>query len=620
MFLFSDIAALCLKLRPIIFEPPRPKDTKFTLNGIPISVKILKAVQFILRNTVDSKNIECIDLTGCKGFFTIISNHASFFKINNFYNVKSLLLDSCSLKEMPIVENLRHLKTMSVNDNSITQVQRNFRSATLEQLECKGNAIELLDLDPFENVPNLIVLSVGNTKFLGDLVFKKAWHDKHRLQVKVDGKCRCSLIIPLADIIDPLSNVQSKDKKSKNRILSKLIYANYNLIKEVIHISPINNVTDTQKALGLLIHEINPSKCISELNLSDHKDLYTFITHSGLNDILKSKPLFVISRLILSNIGLTAIPSALHYLKCIETLDLSKNLLTTVENIDSNEKLQFLMLQDNPIETITVPENLISTLTRVEFGSTLTKYISDSLVCSNVGLEGSTEEYYQYLILPPAAYLLDVNFRNRYLEDKPSIIKKIHNKDDRKNAYLHVAEVEKDIPTELDFSGDVSIQDRIDSLVNQPNMTVIVKLVLQHCQINCLPSISNLVNIHQLDISRNALENIDSLESESLQWLSVSKNPIPTVHLNAGKVPALTYLECGSEVTQFISLIVLRRVGCRELTVNVIEQFRSSLVLPSWQMLSDQSHSPLQDLLHSCFQKKEINLSYIDNWENRSQA
>ncbi|WP_196889023.1 leucine-rich repeat protein [Aureivirga sp. CE67] len=76
-----------------------------------------------------------------------------------------------------------------------------------------------------------------------------------------------------------------------------------------------------------------------------------------INDLLKENPIFGVSDSVLdlSNQGLTSLEGLENYEDVFDTLDLSGNEITKIENLDKFKKLKNLDLRNNKIQTI---ENL----------------------------------------------------------------------------------------------------------------------------------------------------------------------------------------------------------------------------------------------------------------------
>ena len=118
--------------------------------------------------------------------------------------------------------------------------------------------------------------------------------------------------------------------------------------------------------------------------------------------------------------------------------------------------------------------------------------------------------------------------------------------------------------------------------------------------------ITKLIHLHHLDISRNPVENISEniTNCSALESLNIEETHIAVLNIDfsGGKLRKLTSLQCGSEFLKCISHATLKRklIKERELKIEVLEEYRPTLILPNYETLVSRS------LLHEFLGKQSL--------------
>ena len=158
--------------------------------------------------------------------------------------------------------------------------------------------------------------------------------------------------------------------------------------------------------------------------------------------------------------------------------------------------------------------------------------------------------------------------------------------------------------------------DRFNEFLRHDKLKHLNYLYVDHCHLNKFPDLSNLTelrylnisnnyikeidenlallsHLHHLDISNNPIENLDKIGNcLALDTLNIAETHIAMLHIDFtnGKLGKLNTIECGSEYLKYISHATLRRkqVNEKEFAIEVLEEYRTNLILPKYQTLVDR--------------------------------
>ena len=156
---------------------------------------------------------------------------------------------------------------------------------------------------------------------------------------------------------------------------------------------------DRIKALVWLLKKEKSKR--SDLDLTGQSNLCKTLGTEGLGWIFRRTCLKDVKILTLNNCKLDFIPGLQHF-TCLKKLDISNNSLTSIETLKHNV-LEILMIQDNPIETVTIHPDNFPKLKLLFFGSSCTKFVCghllDKFSKGNLHLE-IDPRYVENLIVP----------------------------------------------------------------------------------------------------------------------------------------------------------------------------------------------------------------------------
>ena len=133
---------------------------------------------------------------------------------------------------------------------------------------------------------------------------------------------------------------------------------------------------DRIKALVWLLKK-EKSK-ISDLDLTGQSIFCKTLSIEGLGWIFGRTCLKDVKTLTLSNCKLDFIPDLQHFAD-LKRLDISNNSLTSIETLKHNV-LEILIIQDNPIETVTIHPDNLPKVRLLFFGSSCTKFVCGHLL------------------------------------------------------------------------------------------------------------------------------------------------------------------------------------------------------------------------------------------------
>ena len=168
-------------------------DTEVNLSYISRTMDRYNALLWLF----DQKDkIETLNFSGYKEFCNDANVHLpELFDHHRLRDVKTVFLDHCELKEIPILsKSLQNLKVLYLNNNQLTGIQSQidvtlFQSnPNLEKLYVDSNPIEKIHISsPSDNFPKLEVLQVGSEKthYLSSSILEAAIRERNPLIVKV---------------------------------------------------------------------------------------------------------------------------------------------------------------------------------------------------------------------------------------------------------------------------------------------------------------------------------------------------------------------------------------------------------------------------------------------------
>ncbi len=314
-------------------------------------------------------------------------------------SLTSLELSNCNLYWCPALTNFPLLKHFDFSHNTLkngSYYDGAFRTDLkpphpLETLNLSGNPIEEISI-AMKSFPYLRQLTCGSdaTHFISFALLAAAG------QTQRSG-ARASLVInvPDSDVFKKTLLVPAAQMLGDPASLNKVV-KNTNL-----DLRRIRDVNLRKKACSWLQKQ---DITFETLTLSGQED---FCTKIHMENFFSHPSLVNIGFLCLDRCGLKTIPLKSNYLPNMKELDVSHNQLTEIcTTFKSHEKLEKLLVDGNPIETIQIQKikGNFQKLHHIHAGSTCTKYIAMPLL-EAVRDERLTvviaPEYGRELVFPP---------------------------------------------------------------------------------------------------------------------------------------------------------------------------------------------------------------------------
>ena len=618
------------------------------------------------------KPIRSIRLSGVPCLPSLIESNPSFKSLMAIEKLKEsvefLYIDKCNIDDYPVKIILPKLTEVHLSKNVLKQdftipdsieilkVQdcelTNIPEINhLKSLDIKGNKINCIKFDR-TMFPNLTEISIGApTRFISYNVLKLCQNGYLKLTASDE------LYLPPNKLLSSQEGLLKYFKCPE---------------KYLRHILDVKNQVD---ALHWLMDDRND--VIEEFDLSGQPDLCRSLQTSGLNKLLMHEKLVQnVKVLKLDNCDLTTVPD-IDKLSNIKLLSLKDNKITLIGRGISNSKLEELHVQGNPIETFHIDFVNLQSLTKITCGSIKTTIIARSVIerVSKGLLELHVKELYHDTLQDPPIRILqgsrkDIEAHLNKKEIDLSVRYVGYTTKDKAMTMIR----RKEGALSLRLSDQISLfkdKSAVKSLLATKQLKNIQRIHMDNCNLQEIPDVSNLKQLAYLDTSNNsvtswpvtnwvwktslkiphlkilvlnrtkldkipslitclpllkelyfcdnALRDTSAFESDTkehpLETLDISGNEITTIHINTNSFPSLKKLICGSNITRYISVPLLRSASSELIEINVPDMYKKYLLVPSAEMLQSPKSS-----LTKFLSNKSINLKRIVSAKLRYEA
>ena len=384
----------------------------------------------------------------------------------------------------------------------------------------------------------------------------------------------------------------------------------------------VAKVTDTwlkKQALDWLI-EYGPN--LSELDISGIKVTLDQIQCTLLIDKLRT-----IETLNLSNCSLSEWPLVINQLSCLKCLNLSRNTNLNSKGLPLLElpKLEELNITHCPINSLSIhPMTSKSSKLLIIIGSKETRYITMSLLnriqTGKVKLE-VIEDFRKQLMFPPFKCFENLNELSKFIEHPEKELLLLENTEKTIKTLTWMLSSENSTLQSLNLSGYSAIYDMyrdkwLKEVLSSPQIPTVTTLNLSGCNLKHVPDLKFLQNLEKLDLSYNALKEIDrKLNFATMKTLVLTGNPLERIELlefgQKETLPNLELIECGSPETKYIGMPVLQRAAEGKLKIDVPIEHRETLILPPCRLL-DEGPTGLKE----CVKQPEIFLKNVADKKN----
>ena len=484
------------------------------------------------------------------------------------WSVKSLDLSNCNLVECPDLSSLHNLLELRLENNSLVTIH-DLEKHMLQKLFVAGNPLRSVSLD----MKSLDTIRIGSatTVFVGHTLLKAKLDDKLKIEVLCDytGILRFPKYNILCD---------------KNKLRAFLENPMQNLLN-------IRNPVERKEALhwALTTNQYD----LSNLDLSDQKELFSNMSSEELRELLSSNCMNKLLSFSMKNCQLTKLPK-FHIWKQLQTLNLSDNNLKSIE-IDSGPcLLKELYISGNPLERIEIDFAHFPQLKTLECGSSETKYISIPILerVTKKDLKLHIPKDYRNALLLPAYKVIHNDKKLSKFVSNP--VKYAYNiPDSRERQYIIIWLLgSRENQFSLELNEEKNMKILLDKLLKESLLIKIHKLSLSKGDLTTLPDLRHLEKLQHLDISYNKMSNINYFHLPlKLRELCIEGNPVKVINVEdnilrsweASKI--VKTLQCGSEHTKFISFRVLQSVQSQNIKINIVSEFQKNLLMPSYEVL-----------------------------------
>ena len=470
-------------------------------------------------------------------------------------NISSLDLSGCGLTLCPGISNLKQLTDLNLNSNEINSIDEIEKCELLEHLYLTGNPISEIrsDTNLFDR---LKVLHVGSaeTKFISHNVLKRVLTEELNLVVAETHKS--ALLCPTANIL-------------------------YNRKKLESYISTPESILEDisqEERVNVFCWIINKSQHVfDQLSLSNRSELFREDRTEVTLQLLDSERLSKIHTLNLHSCLLRAIPR-LDKLLSIEELDLSDNLLPGFSMPLLLPKLRNLNITGNSMDRVEVDISVLPSLETLSCGSVRTKCISLPILRLVVTSDTAhplsikvPEQFQKYLILPSYKVLKDKEALTKFVDNPEKEIDSMP-PDEKENTFLWLLD-QRESSDSLHLSGQVDICsdiDKLNSLLEQPKLCNIEALYLDRCRLTELPQLAHFRRLKEIHVQFNSLTEIVSEKLPCcLESIYIAGNAIETIQFDLTLLKFLSFVNCGSDHTKFISFNITQSIRDLKSTLEI---------------------------------------------------
>ena len=543
---------------------------------------------------IENENVQyqILNLSHEAAFCLHLNNSGLQDLVSKFIAIKTLNLSYCDLHHVPKLHTLAQLETLILTGNLIEHFNE-VVSESVRDVNLEGNPILGYHLDE-ASLPRLEHLRVGSehTKYVSLSTLGKIAKEKFELHVA--ERYLKFLVFPQAHhFID----CDLRNKFVEHAMLD------------------MKNIPDTSKNEAfdwILEHsDLIISLELDSISLSCKID-------GLINGLQRTRSLAFLKQLSLKDCGLLELPDV-SSLNSLKILDISQNLIAEVKHNYIPKKLKEFHLQQNPISSLDINCEEMSTLKEITFGSESTHYISTPLLKQLLETEMRIilpEQFKKYLHLPQVNVLNDQSALARYIRSPEKYLSQLSKTEQKVEALKWLMLNSQSTFIKLDFDSQEWLRDhRVDlSCIYSEN---IESLILSNCQLETLPTLEKMPQLKKLNLCKNKFRKIsfDQILT-SLQVLNIVDNPIQNIDFNFEKLPSLSSITFGSKETWFIGKSVLQQVITGSLELCIPYKFRGFLSLPKWEIIESGTVA-IEKYLES---SSELNVSHVLGNENKWEA
>ena len=549
------------------------EDTEMSLNRFNTS-EPEKQYESMLWTIEENKSVSfnVLDLTRENAFCKDVGLSGLQSITGKMPKMTKLDLSDCQLDRIPNIEALTELQTLTLKRNNISSVEI-IRNDSVVEVDLQYNPIIGINLNR-DSMPSLKVLKIGSsaTKYVSLSVLSEV--SVGTLKVQISSEHTNSLVFPPASCM------------SDTRFLSSFVDS------ACLDLT-IVSIEERNGALEWVLK--NSGSALKSLNMSNFID-----DSESLSDLFKifeeeKDTLVQLRCLTAQNLGLKSLPD-LSSMKNLLTADFSHNYIESIESKSgpASQSLTDLNLTMNPIVAFNTEFSDFPALTRLSLGSPQTKYICHPLLEAMSKLDVKLHESAEVsLLYPTYKVATDKEYRRKFTERKELNLKNIETSDkneafnwclkDCKVTFRSLCLSKEDNLLE-EFGMSIS-----DCLETFECLHDLKEIYLDDCGLETVPRLSSVHQLKVVDLRLNKIANVETDNfPNSLKEIRLEGNPIQCLDIDCEKLQNLKSVGCGSERTHYITTPLARLAYKGKLTIDVPEEYREYLYMPSAEVLGNR--------------------------------
>ena len=123
--------------------------------------------------------------------------------------------------------------------------------------------------------------------------------------------------------------------------------------------------------------------------------------------------------------------------------------------------------------------------------------------------------------------------------------------------------------------------DNFQTFLELPAFLPLEAIVLDKCNLDCMPKFDNFKALQTVDVSHNNLTSLPDFVLSSLRQIRLEGNPLPEVDFDPKNVPNLVLLSLGSTKTEIIGgRLIELSANNTKFCIEVDPKYRDYLIVP----------------------------------------
>ena len=563
---------------PDILEKPEEleayvQNTEMSLNRFSTSEpeKQYKSMLFTIEEN-KSVGFDVLNLAGETAFCKTVGLSGLQSITGRIPKITKLDLSDCQLDRIPDIEALTELQILTFNRNNISSVET-MRNESVVEIDLQYNPIPGINLNR-DSIPSLKVLKIGSpeTKYVSLSVLSEV--SAGTLEVQVASEHTNSLVFPPASFMSDAESLASFVDSASLDLTTV-------------------SIEEPNGALEWVLKNSGPAlKSLIMSNFIDNSE-----RDAALFSIFEEEKdkLVQLRYLTAQNLGLKSLPD-LSNMNNLLAADFSHNYIESIESKigPASQSLTDLNLTMNPIVAFNTDFSDFPALTKLSLGSPQTKYICHPLLEAMSKLDVKLHESAEAsLLYPTYKVATDKASRRKFTERKELNLKKLETSD-KNEAFNWCLKDCRVTFRSLCLSKEDNLLEEFGMSISNCLETFeclhdLKEIYLDECGLETVPKLSSLHQLKVVDLRLNKIANVETENfPSSLKEIRLEGNQIQCLDIDCEKLPNLKSVGCGSEHTHYITTPLARLAYKSKLTIDVPEDCREYLYMPSAEVLGNK--------------------------------